>query len=91
MRGYELQQHDVISYKPSQPHKQKYKIGKYISVDELNEAIFSSHALRVERDKNKDKTFRVIEIKYVKFPWWKFWKKRKYVTEYYLEVMCENR
>lgn len=87
MVAYELQQHDVISYKPPQPHKQKYKIGKHISVDELDEAMFGLHALRSERDKNEDKTLRVIEIKYVKFPWWKFWKKRKYVTEYHLEVM----
>ena len=49
--------------------------------------MFGSPALRLERDKNEDKMFRVIEIKYAKFPWWKFWKKRKYVTEYYLEVM----
>lgn len=39
------------------------------------------------RDKNEDKMLRVIEIEYVKFPWWKFWKKRKYVEEYHLEVM----
>ena len=30
---------------------------------------------------------RAIEIEYVKFPWWKFWKRRKYVEEYHLEVM----
>lgn len=89
MRAHELQQHDVISYRPPQPHKQKYKIGEHISisVDELAEAIFGSPALKLERDKNEDKTLIVIEIKYVKFPWWKFWKKRKYVAEYYLEVM----
>ena len=87
MRAHELQQHDVISYKPLQPHKQKYKIGKHISIDELDEAIFGSPALWLERDKNKDKIFQVIEIKYVKFPWWKFWKRRKYVAEYCLEVM----
>ena len=77
MRAYELQQHDVISYKPPQPHKQKYKIGKYISVDELDEAMFGSSTLKLERDKNEDKMFRVVEIKYVKFRWWKFWKRRK--------------
>ena len=44
-------------------------------------------ALRLDRDKNEDKMLRVIEIEYVKFPWWKFWKKRKYVEEYHLEVM----
>lgn len=87
MMAYELQQHDAISYKPPQPHKRKYKIGKHISVNELAEAMFSSPALRLERDKNEDKMLRVIEIKYVKFPWWKFWKRRKYVAEYYLEVM----
>ena len=87
MRTCELQQNDVISYKPPQLHKQKYKIGEHISVDELNEAMFGSHALRLERDKNEDKMFQIIEIKYVKFPWWKFWKRRKYVAEYYLEVM----
>ena len=48
MSVYELQQHDVISYKPPQPHKQKYKIGKYISVYELVEATSGSPALRLE-------------------------------------------
>lgn len=83
MAVYELRQHDIISYRPPQPHKQKYKIGKYISVDELAEVMFGSPAL----GKNRDKMFRVIEIKYVKFPWWKFWKRRKYVAAYYLEMM----
>lgn len=83
MAVYELRQHDIISYRPPQPHKQKYKIGKYISVDELTEVMFGSPAL----GKNRDKMFRVIKIKYVKFPWWKFWKRRKYVAAYYLEMM----
>lgn len=83
MAVYELRQHDIISYRPPQPHKQKYRIGKYISVDELTEVMFGSPAL----GKNRDKMFRVIEIKYVKFPWWKFWKRRKYVAVYYLEFM----
>ena len=87
MRAYELRQNDVISYYPPQPHKQKYKLGEHISIDELAEAMFSSSALRLDRDKNEDKILRVIEIKYVKFSWWKFWKKRKYVEEYHLEVM----
>ena len=87
MSAYELRQHDVISYRPPQPHKERYKIGKYISIDELAEVMFGSPALRLERDKNEDKMFRVIEIKYAKFPWWKFWKRRKYVAEYCLEVM----
>lgn len=87
MTAYELRQHDVISYKPPQPHKQKYKVGKYISVNELVEVTSGSPVLRLERDKNEDKMLRVNEIKYVKFPWWKFWKKRKYVAKYYLEVM----
>ena len=87
MSIYELQQHDVISCRPPQPHKQKYKIGKHISVDELAEVIYGSPVLRLGRDKNEDKMLRVIEIKYVKFPWWKFWKRRKYVAWYYLEVM----
>ena len=39
MRAHELQQYDVISYRPPQLHKQKYKIGKHIFVDELAEAI----------------------------------------------------
>lgn len=83
MAVYELRQHDIISYRPPQPHKQKYKIGKYVSVDELAEVMFGSPGLC----KNRDKMFRVIEIKYVKFPWWKFWKRRKYVAAYYLEFM----
>ena len=45
MAVYELRQHDIISYRPPQPHKQKYKIGKYISVDELAEVMFGSPAL----------------------------------------------
>ena len=90
MRAYELQQHDVISYKPPQTHKQKYKIGKYISVYELVEATSGSPSLRLERDKSEDKMLRINGIKYVKFPWWKFWKKRKYVAKYYLEVMWET-
>lgn len=83
MRASELQQHDVISYYLPQPHKQEYKLGEHISIDELAEAT----ALRLDRDKNEDKMLQVIEIKYVKFPWWKFWKRRKYVEEYHLEVM----
>lgn len=89
MRAYELRQHDVISYYPPQPHKQEYKLGEHISIsiDELAEAMFGSFALRLDGDKNVDKILRVIEIKYVKFPWWKFWKRRKYVEVYHLEVM----
>ena len=87
MRAYELRQNDVISYYPQQPHKQEYKLGEHIPIDELTEVMFGSPALRLDRDKNRDKMFRVIEIKYVKFPRWKFWKRRKYVEEYHLEVM----
>lgn len=87
MRAYELQQHDVISYYPPHPHKQEYKLGEHISINELAEAMFGSPTLRLDRDKNEDKMLRVIEIKYVKFSWWKFWKRRKYVEEYHLEVM----
>lgn len=83
MMAYGLKQHDVISYRPLQPHKRKYKIGKHISVDELAEEMCGSPAL----GKNRDKMFRVIEIKYVEFPWWKFYKRRKYVAAYYLEFM----
>ena len=87
MRAHELRQYDVISYRPPQPHKQEYKLGEHISIDKLAEAMFSSPALRLDRDKNVDKMIQVIEIKYVKFPWWKFWKRRKYIEEYHLEVM----
>lgn len=87
MRAYELQQNDVISYYPPQPHKKKYKLGEHISIDELAEAMFDSPVLKLDRDKNEDKMLRVIKIKYVEFPWWKFWKRRKYVEGYYLEVM----
>ena len=87
MGAYELRQHDVISYRPPQPHKRKYKLGEYILIDELVEALFNSPALRLDKERNKDVVFRVIEINYVKFPWWKFWKRRKYVEEYQLEVM----
>ena len=87
MRAYELRQHDVISYYPPQPHKQEYKLAEHISIDELAEAMFGSPALRLDRDKNEDKILQVIEIKYVKFPWWKFWKRRKYVEKYHIEVI----
>lgn len=90
MRAYELRQHDVISYLLPQPHKQEYKLGEYISINRLAEAMFGSPALRLDRDKNEDKMLRVIEIKYVKFPWWKFWKRRKYVEGYYLELIGGN-
>ena len=87
MMLYELQQNDVISYQPPQLHKQKYKLGEHISIDELAETMFGSPALRLDRDENENKMLRVIVIKYMKFPWWKFWKRRKYVEEYHLEVM----
>lgn len=87
MKAYELQQNDVISYRPPQPHKQEYKLGQHVFVDELAEAMFGSLALRLDTDKNENKMLRVIQIKYVKFPWWKFWKRRKYVEEYHLEIM----
>ena len=87
MRTYELRQHDVISYYLPQPHKKKYQIGEHISINELAEAMFGSPVLRLNRDKNEDKIFQVIEIEYVKFPWWKFWKRRKYVEKYHLEVI----
>lgn len=90
MRTYELQQHDIISYYPPQLRKQEYRLGEYISIDELAEARFDSPALRLDRDKNEDKILQVIEIKYVKFPWWKFWKRRKYVEEYHLELIGGN-
>ena len=38
MRACELRQHDVISYYPPQPHKQEYKLGEYIFINELAEA-----------------------------------------------------
>lgn len=87
MRAYELRQYDVISYRPPQPHKKKYKLGKHVSMNKLAEAIFNSPALRLDKKENEDVMFRVVEINYVKFPWWKFWKRRKYVEEYHLEVM----
>lgn len=61
MAVYELRQHDVISYRPPQPHKREYDLGKHISIDELAEVMFGSHGL----GKNRDKMFRVIETKYV--------------------------
>ena len=39
MRAYELRQYDVISYYPPQPHKQEYKLGEHISINELAEAV----------------------------------------------------
>ena len=87
MRAYELRQHDVISYYHQQPHKQEYKLGEHISINELAEVMWGSSALRLDRYKNEDKMLRVTEIKYVKFPWWKFWKRRKYVEKYHLEVI----
>ncbi len=59
MRAYELRQNDVISYYPPQPHKQEYKLGEHISIDELAEAMFGSPALRLDRDKNEDRCFKL--------------------------------
>ena len=87
MRAYELRQHDVISYYPPQPHKKKYQIGEHISINELAEAMFSSPALRLDKDRNIDTVFCVSGMEYVKFPWWQFWKIRRYVSVYYLEVI----
>ena len=70
-----------------QPPKHEYKLGEHISINELAEAMCGSSTLRLDRDKNEDKMLRVTEIKYVKFPWWKFWKRRKYVEKYHLEVI----
>ena len=77
----------MISYYHPQPHKQEYKLGEHISINELAKVMFGSPALRLDRDKNEDKMLRVTEIKYVKFPWRKFWKRRKYVEKYHLEVI----
>ena len=85
MRVCELRQHNIISYYPSQLHKQKYKLGEYVSADDLTETMFGLSISRF--DKNEDKIFRVMKIKYVKFPWWKFWKRRKYVKSYHLEII----
>lgn len=85
MRVCELRQHDIISYYPLQPHKQKYKFGEYVSTDDLTETMLGLSTSKV--NKNEDKIFRVIKIKYVKLSWWKFWKKRKYVKSYHLEVI----
>ena len=64
MRTYELRQHDVISYYPPQPHKQEYKLGEHISINELAEVMFGSPALRLDRDKNEGKN-RICEISVV--------------------------
>lgn len=61
MAVYELRQHDIISYRPPQPHKQEYELGEYIYVADLAEAMFYSPALRLEKNKNKDKMLRVVE------------------------------
>lgn len=87
IRACQLHEHDVISYLPQQPHKKKYKIGQHVPIGEVAEAMFNSPALRLDKDRNIDTMFRVSGIKYVEFPWWKFWKKRRYVSVYYLEVM----
>lgn len=87
MKAYELRQHDVIFYQPLQPHKQKCKLGEHISINELAEGMFNLSALRIDKERSKDVMFRVIGINYVKFPYWKFWKRRKYVEEYCLEVI----
>ena len=50
MRAYELRQHDVISYYPPQPHKQEYKLGEHISINELAEAMFGSENAIIRLD-----------------------------------------
>lgn len=87
IRAHQLYEHDVISYYPQQPHKKKYKIGQYVSIGEVAEAMFNSPALRLDKDRNINTMFRVNGMKYIKFPWWQFWKRRKYVSVYYLEVI----
>ena len=79
LRAYELNKNDVISIIPKQPHKRVYKVADNISQIE---------ALRLcgyTAEEKKD--FKIVKIDYKKFPWWQFWKRKKYVEKYYLEVM----
>ena len=75
----ELNKHDVISIIPKQPHKRIYKVADNISQIE---------ALRLYGyTAEEKKCFKIVSIDYKKFPWWQFWKRKKYVEKYYLEVM----
>lgn len=72
---------------PSATTQTGIQIGEHIFINELVEVMFGSPALRLDRNKNENKILQVTEIKYVKFLWWKFWKRRKYVEKYHLEVI----
>ena len=79
----QLHQHDVIVIiVPPKNQKMKYKILDKISVGEVISNIYGWHVC-----KNTDIYFKIIKIDYKKFPWWNFWKRKKYVIKYYLEVM----
>ena len=79
IRSKELHEHDVISIIPVQPHKQIYKVADNISQIE---------ALRLcGYTAEEKKYFKIVNIKYKKFPCWQFWKRKKYVEKYYLEVL----
>lgn len=78
-RMCELQEHDVISIVPSQPHKQVYKVTDSLSQIE---------ALRLYGyDAEEKKYFKIVKIDYKKYLWWQFWRRKKYVEKYYLEVL----
>lgn len=78
-RMCKLQEHDVISIVPSQPHKQAYKVTDSISQIE---------ALRLYGYAAEEKKyFKIVKIDYKKYPWWQFWRRKKYVEKYYLEVL----
>lgn len=78
-RMCELQEHDVISIIPKQPHKRVYKIADNLSQIE---------ALRLcGYTAEEKKYFKIVKIDYKKFPWWQFWKRKKHVEKYYLEVL----
>lgn len=79
LHAYELNKNDVISIIPKQLHKRSYKVSDNISQIE---------ALRLcGYGAEEKKYFKIVKIDYKKFPWWQFWKQKKYVEKYYLEVL----
>ena len=60
-RMCELQEHDVISIVPSQPHKQVYKVTDSISQIE----VLRLYGYAAE----EKKYFKIVKIDYKKYPW----------------------
>lgn len=78
-RMCELQEHDVISIVPPQPHKQVYKVTD--SISQIEALMLYGYAAE------EKKYFKIVKNDYKKYPWWQFWRRKKYIEQYYLEVL----